>query len=296
VGGPTELPVCVRHPDRPTGLRCSRCERPACADCLREAAVGFQCVDCVLQGRRATRRPTTVAGASVRPAGRPVVVQTLIGVNVAVFVLTAVVARSLINNNNSTLFNELALWPDSTSAGAWWQLVTAGFLHYGPIHIAMNMVSLWIIGRDLELVLGRLRFTLVYFVALFGGSVAVYLFSDPQSQVAGASGAVFGLMGGVLVTVYRLKQNPSSVIALIAINLVLSFELPGISWVDHLGGLVVGGLTTAAFLYAPAVRRTAWQYGAVGALFVVLIVLVVVRTAQFTPMVCSLASGVCNST
>lgn len=280
--GPAAMPACVRHPDRPTGLRCARCERPACPDCLREAAVGYQCVDCVNAGRRTTRTPVTPAGARVRPGGKPVVVPVLIGVNVAVYVLTAVLAHSVMNNNNSQTFFNLALVPDLAANGYWWQFLTAGFLHYGPIHIAMNMISLWIIGRDLELVLGRWRFTLVYFVALFGGSVAVYLFSDPQGQVAGASGAVFGLMGGVLVTVYRLKLNPSSVIGLIVMNLVLSFAIPGISWVDHIGGLVTGGAITAAMLYAPAARRTTWLVAGTGGLLVLLVLCSVLRTPALT--------------
>lgn len=291
VNGPAAPAVCVRHPDRATGLRCSRCDRPACPDCLREAAVGYQCVDCVAAGRRTIRRPTTVAGG--RPGAKPAVVPALVGINLLVFVLTVVQAGSLSDNDTSALFERWALWPGAAAAGSWWQLLTAGFLHFGPIHILMNMVSLWIIGRDLELVLGRLRFTVVYLVALLGGSVAVYLFSAPDGEVAGASGAVFGLMGGVLVTVYRLRLNPSSVISLIVINLVLSFALPGISWVDHLGGLVVGGLTTAAMLYAPPRNRVNWQVGAVAALVVLLAVLIAVRTAQFPAAYCVYSTHVC---
>jgi membrane associated rhomboid family serine protease len=251
-------------------------------------------VDCVNAGRSTTRRPVTPVGGQQR--GRPVVVPILIAINVAVFALTVYQSGSLSNNAVALLFREWGLVPMETANGAWWQLFTAGFLHYGPIHIAMNMISLWIIGQSLELVLGRLRFTLVYLVALLGGSVAVYLFSAQDGQVAGASGAVFGLMGGLLVVVYRLKLNPSSVITLIVINLVLSFSIPGISWVDHLGGLVTGALLTAAMLYAPKVNRTTWQIGAVVAVVLVLSVLIAVRTAQFVPAHCVLSTGECFQT
>jgi membrane associated rhomboid family serine protease len=148
----------------------------------------------------------------------------------------------------------------------------------------MNMLSLWWIGKDLERILGRVRFTAVYLVSLFGGGVSVLCFADPQTPVAGASGAVFGLLGGVLVVVLKLKLNPGSVIATIAINLVLSVAIPGISLLGHLGGLVVGALVTAAILYAPELNRNRWQAGAIVASVVVLAGLVFLRDAQLTAL------------
>lgn len=272
---------CARHPDRLTGLRCGRCGRPACPECLRDAPVGQQCVDCVVAaggGRRFTWRRTS-AGSAL--GGRPVVVPILVLVNVVAFVATAVSARSLTNNNDSYLFNLLGLWPPQVAAGAWWQLVSSGFLHYGPIHIAMNMLALWIIGRDLESLLGGVRFTAVYLLSLVGGGVAVFLFGNPNTQVAGASGAVFGLMGGVLVAALRFRLNPSSVVGLIVINLALSVAIPGISLLGHLGGLLVGAVTTAGFLYAPARHRTVWHVGTAIAVLGALICLVSLRSASF---------------
>jgi membrane associated rhomboid family serine protease len=293
-GGPAAPAVCVRHPDRPTGLRCARCERPACPDCLREAAVGYQCVDCVNEGRRTVRRPVTISGGRQR-TGRPVVVVTLIALNVAIFVLTVVQSGSIANNSKSALFNAWGLWPVAAASGGWWQFITSGFLHYGPIHIGLNMISLWIIGQSLEAALGRLRFTIVYFVSLIGGSVSAFLFADANGQTAGASGAVFGLMGGLLVVVHKLRLNPSSVITMIVINLALSFSIQGISWQDHLGGLVVGGVATAAMVYSPAKNRTYWQTGVVAAVLVILAVLIAVRTSQFPPLDCTYSTGNCVS-
>jgi membrane associated rhomboid family serine protease len=278
VNGPQNAPACVRHPDRPTGLRCTRCERPACPECLRPASVGQHCVDCVAQHQRTTRAPVTIAGA--RPDRRPVVVQTLIAVNVLIFAITAYQARGVMNLEPSTLFRDWALFPLATRNGYWWQLVTAGFLHVNPIHILMNMFALWVIRRDMERILGPARFTAVYLVGLLGGSVSVLLFGQVDSQTVGASGAVFALMGGLLVLVYRLKVNPSQVIGMIAINLVISVAIPGISLLGHVGGLVTGALLTAALVYLPAQRRRLWQVGAVVVLVVVLVGLVLVRFSQ----------------
>jgi membrane associated rhomboid family serine protease len=282
VNGPPNLPGCVRHPDRPTGLQCTRCGRSACPECLRPASVGQHCVDCVAQDQRTTRAPVTISGA--RPGRRPVVVQTLIAVNVLIFAITAYQARGVMDLEPSTLFRDWALFPIATRNGYWWQLVTAGFLHVNPIHILMNMFALWVIGRDMERILGPARFTAVYLVGLLGGSVSVLLFGQVDGQTVGASGAVFALMGGLLVLVYRLKVNPSQVIGMIAINLVISVAIPGISLLGHVGGLVTGALLTAALIYPPArlpaQRRRLWQIGSVVVLVVVLVGLVLVRFAQ----------------
>ena len=283
-GGQVGLPTCFRHADRPTGLRCSRCDRPACPECLREASVGYQCVECVSQGARTQRpfRQRTIAGAEL--VEKPLVVPVLIAINVLIYAFTAVQAKSIGDVQNSALFQQWEEWPFGVAGGGWWRLITAGFLHVTPVHILMNMLSLWWIGKDLERILGRVRFTAVYLVSLFGGGVSVLCFSDPNAPVAGASGAVFGLLGGVLVVVLKLKLNPGSVIATIAINLVLSVAIPGISLLGHLGGLVVGALVTAAILYAPELNRNRWQAGAIVASVVVLTGLVFLRDAQLTAL------------
>jgi membrane associated rhomboid family serine protease len=242
--------------------------------------VGYQCVDCVHEGRRsAPRRPVTVAGAAL--GRRLVVVHVLIGLNLLVYLLTVVQAGSVVSNANAPLFADWALWPPAVAGGQVWRLATSGFLHYGPLHLAFNMYALWVIGRDLELVLGRLRFTAVYVVSLFGGGVSVFLLGAPQQQVAGASGAVFGLMGGIAVAALRLRLNPGPALGVIALNVVISVTLPGISLLGHLGGLVVGALATAGMVYAPVRNRTAWQVGTVVGLAVLLVVLTVLRYQQF---------------
>jgi membrane associated rhomboid family serine protease len=280
-----DLPACARHPDRPTGLRCVRCDRPACPDCLREASVGYQCVDCVSAGNKDVRPARTVGGARQRAARGLVVVPALIGVNVLVFVLTALQAQSVVDNQRSTVFVEGTLIPGSVAGGEFWRLLTSGFLHfgnyggYGPVHLIFNMFALWVIGRDLEVALGRLRFLVVYLLALFGGSTAVMLFGDPLSSVAGASGAIYGLFGGIAVVVFRAKMNPTPVLVLLGVNVFLSITLPGISLLGHLGGLVVGALATAAMVYAPRANLQRVQIAACVALVVVMVAAVGVRVS-----------------
>jgi len=254
-------PVCARHPDRETGVRCTRCDRPACPACLREASVGYQCVDCVAADARtrprgSTRsrgRSSTVPWAA--PTGRSIVIPILIAINVAVFAFTVVQAGSLSNNAEAPLFGQWALQPAAVAQGAWWQLLTSGFLHIGPLHIAFNMIALWVIGRDLERVLGRVRFLAVYLVSLLGGSLVVFLFANPMSDTAGASGAVFGLMGGLAVVLMRLRLSPRPALTIIVLNVIISFAVPNISILGHLGGLAFGAALTAAMVYAPKRRR-----------------------------------------
>ncbi|HZG88595.1 MAG TPA: rhomboid family intramembrane serine protease [Pseudonocardia sp.] len=278
-GPPPGMPAaCVRHPDRATGLSCARCGQPACPECLREASVGYQCVDCVAEGRREVRRGTTVAGAE--PGQRPVVVPALIALNIAIFLWTAVQAGSVNGNFAAPLFGAWSLVPGLVAAGEWWRLLTAGFLHIGLIHLVFNMLALFVLGRDLERVLGRGRFIAVYLVALLGGSAAVMAFYPAGAQVAGASGAVFGLMGGLAVVLRRMRFPIGQVIGLIVVNVVISVVIPGISLIGHLGGLVVGAAATAGLVYAPARNRNAVQAGVLVGLAVLVLLLSWVTTLR----------------
>ncbi len=218
------------------------------------------------------RRPVAAASS------RPVVVWVLILLNVAVYAWTVVQAGSISENTDSALFDAWQLAPVQVGDGEWWRLVTAGFLHIGPLHIASNMFALWVLGRDLEKVLGRSRFLALYMISLIGGSTAVMIFNAPNQPVAGASGAVFGLMGALLVVLLRVRQPVSQVVGLIAINVVISQLVPGISLTAHIGGLVVGALGAAVLAFAPARNRTAVQAAALSGLTVVLLAICAVTT------------------
>lgn len=250
--GTPPQPRCVRHGDRPTSLSCNRCGRPACPDCLREAAVGYQCVDCVADGRRDVRQARTVAGAPIRAQqAAPLVTYILMALNIGVFLVTAAQSRSIMANESaSQLFLEWALFPPAVADGQWVRVIGSGFLHFGIIHLAVNMFALYIIGRDTEMILGRARYTSVYLVSLLGGSAAVMALQT-SAVTAGASGAVFGLMGAQAVILLKLRRSPAPVLSIIAINVVISITIPGISLWGHLGGLLAGAASTAAFLYAP---------------------------------------------
>lgn len=289
-GGRQPQPRCVRHPDRPTLLTCTRCGRPYCPECLRPAAVGQHCVDCVAEAARSTPQARTIAGAPARSAKTtPIVTYMLIALNVLVFLVTAAQSGSVMNNERSSpLFLDWALWPPAIAAnGDYIRIIGSGFLHFGLMHLAINMFALWIIGRDTELVLGRARYLSVYVISILGGSAAVMLLQT-GAVTAGASGAVFGLLGAQAVILMRLRRSPAPVLAVVALNVVISITIPGISLWGHLGGLVAGAAATAALLYGPQslragndrarATRTGWvALGAVAILVVAVVVVAVLR-------------------
>ena len=241
--------TCYRHPDRTTGLACTRCGRAACTDCLRPAAVGQHCVDCLAQGR-SDIRPVTPTGPVSAARPTPYVTYALIAVNVAVFAITASQAHSITDNHLSRLFFDWVLAPPAVAHGQWIRVLGAGFLHYGPLHLVVNMFALYILGRDTEAVLGRARFLAVYLTSLLGGSAAV-MWLATDAATAGASGAIYGLFGAMTVILLRLRQSPVQMLILIVINLVISVSLPGISLWGHLGGLLAGTLAAGGILFLP---------------------------------------------
>ena len=268
---PAGQPACYRHPDRPTYVSCTRCGRPGCPECLRSAAVGQQCVDCVQAGVRSMPQPTTVAGATIR-TGTPVMSYGLIATNVAVFLMQLA---------TPALTPRFALQPLAVAkADQFFRLFSSAFMHYGIVHILFNMYALYVLGPPLERHLGRLRFTSLYLLSALGGSVAVYLFSDPRSATVGASGAIFGLFGATAVAYKRFNLDMRWLIGLIVVNLVLTFSIPNISWQGHMGGVVTGALVAAAYIYAPRASRTVVQAGATVGLLVVFAVLIAARTAM----------------
>jgi membrane associated rhomboid family serine protease len=295
------LPGCWWHPNRQTGLSCSRCGRPACPDCLREAAVGAQCIDCVQTGQkqqRAQRKQYDNAGLTsrtivgARPAERAVVTPVLIALNVLVYLVTAVQARSPMNNQLSQLFTDGVLFsPSIAFDGEWWRLFVSGFLHYGLIHLAVNMFSLWMLGKDLELLLGKVRFAVVYLLSLFGGSISVFVFDDPGRPTAGASGAIYGLLGAILIVILRLKLNPTQVIGVIALNLIISVSIPNISLLGHLGGFVIGAVAMAALVFAPLKKRAVWQAGVLVLVTVALLGMYTLRDSRLKQETCGMSGN-----
>jgi membrane associated rhomboid family serine protease len=297
---PTTVPVCYRHPARETYVRCTRCDRPICPDCMNAASVGHQCPECVAEGRRSQRPVRTAFGGSVAGRGG-VVTKTLIGINVAVMVASIVLGGAgavagggwggLLGTDTS-LTNALAVLGNAPytlngpvhgiAAGEWYRLFTAMFVHYGVLHLLLNMYALWILGRDLERTLGPLRFAGLYLLAGLGGNVAAYLFSAPNAATAGASTAVFGLMAAIFVILKRLKLSVAPILPVIVINVIFTFAVANISVAGHLGGLAVGGIVAGILAYAPAARRNLYQGVGCALVFLLLILLAVYRTAMLT--------------
>ena len=237
----TDQAVCYRHPDRVAGVRCQRCERPICPACMRQASVGFQCPECVAE------RPQRVVTSSQLFRGHQEVVvgKVIIGLNVAAWVLMTLLSRNPYGAGGG-VFENGALFGPLVANGEWWRLFSGAFLHAGIFHLGMNMLLLWFLSQELEPALGRLRFGLLYVVSLLGGSLGVMVL-DPLAPTVGASGAVFGLMGALIVLQLRAKQNPwqSGIGGLVALNLVLTFLIPGISIGGHIGGLIAGAAAGA---------------------------------------------------
>ncbi|BBX64434.1 rhomboid family intramembrane serine protease [Mycobacterium saskatchewanense] len=272
---PAEAPTCYRHPGRQTYVRCNRCGRYICADCMRDAAVGYQCVECVAAGGRTVRQPRTHFGGRQWSAA-PVLTYALIAINVLAFVVQMA---------SGNLERDLTLWPPGVADGQYYRLVTSAFLHYGATHLLFNMWALYVVGPPLEMWLGRLRFGALYALSGLGGSVLVYLLSPLDTATAGASGAIFGLFGATFVVGKRLTLDVRWVVAVIVINLVFTFVAPAISsqqisWQGHVGGLVTGSLVGAAYVYPPRERRSAVQAVATIAALALFAVLIWWRTAQ----------------
>jgi membrane associated rhomboid family serine protease len=230
-----------------------------------------------------------VAGA--RMGQKPIVTMVLIGINLAFFVVTALQARSAMNLAPSPLYLQGSLIPAEVASGDYWRLLTAGFLHANLIHIATNMVSLYVLGLPLERILGRGRFLLIYALSLLGSSVSVLLFSGPFVPTIGASGAIYGLMGALLVTFKRLGYDLKQLLIVVAINVYITFQFPGISWQGHLGGLVVGAIVGAAMVYPPQQSRRQWQWGTAIGVVVVLAALVIIRDGQIGEWSCTYAAN-----
>ncbi|MEW2132732.1 rhomboid family intramembrane serine protease [Streptomyces sp. NPDC005435] len=297
----SDVTTCFRHPRVESHVRCTRCDRYICPDCMREAAVGHQCVECVKEGTRSVRQARTAFGGRISAV--PLVTYVLVGLNVLAY-LCELARPSLVDRFGMLGAGLLGphgghyLWqypydpvlrPEGLAGGQWERLLTGEFLHMPPdegmgmVHIVMNMVSLWSIGRVVETQLGRARYLGLYLLSALGGSVLVLLVA-PDDLTIGASGAIFGLGAAYWVMGRRLGYDMRAVnqyMTGLLVWLVVSAFMT--SWEAHLGGLLTGGLVTLAYAYAPRdKRRTLIQTGACAALVVALLVLAWVKVAGFT--------------
>jgi membrane associated rhomboid family serine protease len=270
-------PQCYRHSGRETYVRCARCNRPICPDCMISASVGFQCPECVQEGNKGVREAKTTFGGRITKGDPGLVTMVLIGINVFAWISVQsspdILERLVLRAYN---FGD----GPGVAEGGYYRLITAAFMHRETLHIFFNMIMLWMFGRPLEAMLGRARFLTLYLICALGGSAASYLFNQPQVGSLGASGAVIGIVGALLVLERRLRHDTGAVAIYLAILLLPGLLLPGIDWRAHVGGLLTGAVLGAAAAYAPPARRNAIQLGTAVAVVVVLVGLVAYRTNE----------------
>ncbi|WP_432510184.1 rhomboid family intramembrane serine protease [Kineococcus sp. SYSU DK001] len=264
----SDVPVCPRHPDRESWVRCQRCERPACPQCQRPAAVGVQCVDCVAEAAKGVRQPRSTFGGVLRNRDT-VVTKVLIGLCLVAFAGRYVLPSSvyawlpLVNGYYLNAFGP----------STWWQPLTSAFLHGSPLHLLLNLYALLITGQYLEPLLGRVRFVALYVLSALGGAVGGLLLPGTAgSSLVGASGAIFGLFAALLVVNRQLGRQTGQIAALIVVNFLVGVFVAGISWQAHLGGLVTGALVATVLARGRRGRR-AVQWVGTGAVAVVVLAL-----------------------
>lgn len=255
---------CYRHPDRETGVACSRCGRPICPDCMTPTSVGMRCPECAAD-RTEVRRPSAPGDSAAMRA-----TWTLIGINVAAFVIQLLGGGS--SGTAGALFADGALCGNAvggggicagggqiiqTDGGEWWRLISSGFLHGGLIHLGLNMFVLFILGQVLEPAIGTARFVGLYVVSLLAGAVGALLLSEPMTFTVGASGAIYGLFIATIIVARRRGQMQivQQLGFWLVLNLVLTFSVANISVGGHIGGLVGG--TIGTLLVVAAERQMA---------------------------------------
>lgn len=234
-------------------------------------------MDCVREENKGLRQWLTPAGA-VETNSKLIITYAITALCAFVFILEWIPGLEIVQN--------LAYAPVLTESEPY-RMLTALFVHSQgfPLHILLNMYSLWILGRMLEPAFGKVRFLALFLVSGLAGSVAVLWLSDPLTAVVGASGAIFGLFAALLIYQLKVKGDVRSILALLVLNLVISFVGSGISWQAHLGGLISGALVAVAYLYVPVTKaRNGLQIGATAVILVALVALSLVRVGQLHPL------------
>jgi membrane associated rhomboid family serine protease len=260
--------TCYRHPDRETRVSCSECGRGICPDCMVFAPVGIRCLEHAASGPRPARAAARARRMTLEGTGA-IVTKALIGLNVGIYLVQLAMGAGL-NADTGWIFVHLALIGDGfystgeragVANGEWWRLFTAPFLHYGPLHLGLNMLALYWFGPPLEEVLGRARFALLYLVGGLAGSAGA-LIASPDSVTVGASGAIFGMFGAAFVLERQgVAVFGGAALTIIAVNLVFTFFIPGVSIGGHLGGLAGGA---AGMLAMSGFGRSHPVYGRAG--------------------------------
>ncbi|GAA1949418.1 rhomboid family intramembrane serine protease [Microbacterium aquimaris] len=273
---------CYRHPERQSFVLCQRCLRTICPECQTQGAVGVICPECMAEQRknrttaqRKAERRWSRPRAVATYGGRPVVTYAIIALTALTYLITLIPGIGDVVQS-TLLFWAPSLYPVLPVAFEPWTVLTVALVHSSFWHIGLNMLALWLIGRSLEPLLGRWRFLALYVLSTLGGSVAVALLSF-STPVVGASGAIFGLFGALLVIGRHLGANVTGIAIILGLNLVIGF-IPGfnVSWQAHVGGLVVGALVGFIFSVTRSPRRRILQIALLIAVAVGLLALLLI--------------------
>ena len=243
--------VCYRHPNRESYVSCQRCGRTICPECQTVAPVGVQCPECVREGRASVAGPRVgnVARRFSATGTTPVVTYGIMAICAVLFL-----AQLAIPGVTSTLVLD-----PSAIASQPWRLITSAFLHSKSFipHILLNLYALYIFGPALERFLGRARYLALYLVGALGGSVGMVLVYQANiatngsiadvagglfaaSYSLGASGAIFALMGALLVLRRAMGLQLMQILVVVVINLAFGFFARGVAWEAHVGGFITG--------------------------------------------------------
>jgi membrane associated rhomboid family serine protease len=257
---------------------------------MTPAPVGLRCPEHSgkPQGIQKVVRPAQRAVTGVGSRRVNVVTMTLIGINVAVY-LAELAAGGGVDGTNNWIYNHGALFASGqftfggpvmgVAHGEWWRMITAAFLHYGPLHLGMNMYGLYLGGTLLEGVIGRWRFALLYLASGIAGSAGA-LVVTPNSATAGASGAIFGVFGALFVLERKRHISTGGQVAvLIVLNLVFTFAVPGISIGGHIGGLIAG--VALMFMYLQYRRSTLYSLAATAAVIAISVVVAYLKIRHY---------------
>jgi len=270
-----EQQFCYGHPKTPTRLRCTRCDRPICGRCAIPASVGQHCPECVAEARKQTRKVRSTLRATAPAVG------VIIGLNIAVFIVQQLVPQ--------TTFR-FASVPGEIATGEWWRLITPMFLHAPNFlfHILMNMYVLYIYGPNVEQAYGTVRFVAMYLICGFTGAAASYNLSECGAYGVGASGAIFGIAGVLLMFLYKRRTSTfvadayKGILLFVGLNLVIGFVFAGIDNWAHIGGLL-GGVALGAGMDDPHGKVPPGRQFAVAAAVVIFAIgAVAYRTATFS--------------
>jgi membrane associated rhomboid family serine protease len=279
----TAAPVttCYRHPDRETGRHCTRCGKPACSDCLRQAAVGAHCVDCV----KAAQPATSEQVRRMFKSQDLIATKAIIAINVVAFFAIAAI-DGVVTGKGQTSY-DLALHAPSVANGEWWRIVSSSVVHYGAIHLFFNMLVLWLVGKVLEPGAGAFRFMLIYIVSVIGGAVgALVLSHGPQQFTGGASGGVFGVAAAATLVLWRqgVRFWDTGFGPLLAINLLLNVTImTGVSVGGHLGGLIAGAAAAEIMMQARKIQKPNLGLAGAAGLGVALFLSSLLLAAALTP-------------